>query len=257
VSDKSPIGVCRLCRKEAALRKSHFIPAAFYRPKGQEYTTRKQSGVTDMEVKIRLLCGDCEVLFNDSGESEVIKWIAPKAKQFPLYERIKLAIPILTLQNPDHYSGTTLGVNMDRFGYFALSVLWRSAVVEWPLPDGTMSSVIELGEHEELIRTFLLGESAFPVDTTVGVLVCTDQASREAWFTPSKIVDEAYVGMNVVGFLLRGVLFRIFMGKTVPRDFHDRHCCSTALKSIFKGDHSKKTLWAYSFLKGPPKMETK
>ena len=225
----SVTGTCALCHEEKPLRKSHFIPNAVYIPKKLEFTTRKARGVGGTHLKRWLLCTDCERRFDENGESEVLKWIAPKAKVFPLYERIRLALPLPGYDVPKPYSGRDLAVETDKFAYFALSILWRAAVCEWPMPDGTVTVPLELGSYQEPMREFLLGQTRLPVNVVVLVLVCTDETSRRAWYTPSRLAGAPF---DVVGFLLRGVLFRVFFGADVPNGL--RHaCCTSARKCLF------------------------
>ena len=55
------------------------MPAALYAADMNiVWSTQQASGVTPREVRGRLLCDDCEGRFNRYGESEVLRWIAPK-----------------------------------------------------------------------------------------------------------------------------------------------------------------------------------
>src|ERR1035441_6564584 len=84
-----PEGICPLCLdvKEKKLHKSHYMPAALY-PKRRklQYATRISTGPLQNQNQIKnpLLCFDCEQRFDQNGESEVLRWINPKGKRFPL-----------------------------------------------------------------------------------------------------------------------------------------------------------------------------
>ena len=90
------IGQCKLCLEQKQLQESHLMPDALYAhgKKGIQYATRSQSGQNPQHMKAHLLCSDCEQRFNQLGESEVLRWLAPKArKQFPLHDRLRVSLP--------------------------------------------------------------------------------------------------------------------------------------------------------------------
>jgi hypothetical protein len=69
-------------------------------------------------------------------------------------------------------------ITPERFAYFALSLVWRASH-GWPLPDGTRTTPLDLGEYAEPIRLYLLGEAPFPNHTYVALTACTDEKSRQ------------------------------------------------------------------------------
>jgi hypothetical protein len=99
---------------------------------------------------------------------------------------------------------------------------WRGAIHEWTLPDGTVTTLLNLGPHQETVRKFLVGETSFPHEVaSVIVLVCSDPESRSVWGLPSQ-VEEA--GCENYRFMARGVLFRVLLGETIPQVFRDSSC---------------------------------
>src|SRR5260221_16705 len=93
-----PSGICKLCREEKEFRLSHFMPAALYpkHVKTEMDFALPGGGVTKhgQEMTAYALCGECEMRFDQGGESEVLDAIAPKAiKKYPLNERLRLAVP--------------------------------------------------------------------------------------------------------------------------------------------------------------------
>lgn len=226
---------CRLCGAEEDLRQSHFIPAALYPKRLKlEYATRNATGVVKEQMKDPLLCTECEKRFDQNGESEVLRYIAPKSvKRFPLHERLHLALPReVEDDSVSRFAGDDVGLNMDKFAYFALSVVWRSAVHQWVQPDGNVPPPVQIGAFEEPIRIYLLGKAPLPPDTAVIVVVCSDKEARETWTTPSIHVEAMCLNFR---FLVRGVFFRVMMGRHLPQYFRDR-CCTSPRKCIFYGD---------------------
>jgi hypothetical protein len=225
-----------LCLKKGAeLLESHYMPAALYKAKKLEYGTRSGTGLVAEDIKSPLLCFDCEQRFDREGESEVLLHIAPKSlKRFPLHEKLRIALPRDSDASSSRFAGYDIGLDMDKFAYFALSVLWRAAVHQWVLFDGNAAPQIALGDFEEPMRLYLLGQAPLPPDTAVIVLVCSDNEARRIWTTPSTHVEAMCLNFR---FLVRGVLFRVMMGRHMPQYFRD-YSCTSARKCIFWGDMS-------------------
>jgi hypothetical protein len=221
------IGQCKLCLKQKQLQESHLMPSALYAPgkKGIQYATGSQSGQKPEHMKAHLLCSDCEQRFNRLGESEVLRWLAPKArKQFPLHDRLRVALPSGKIRQYSIYKGADVGVDTDKFAYFTLSIGWRRSIHEWLNLDGTPLSPWNLGAFGEQLRTFLVGEAEFPPDTAVMVLVCSDDHSRQFWTAPTGDVVCNCLGFE---FLARGVYFRALMGYHIHEtNARDVNCAS-------------------------------
>ena len=175
----------------------------------------------------------------------MLRWLAAKAPRkntFPLLDKLKGAPTLATLDTaPDLmvHSGPVVGIDMDKFAYFALSVLWRAAVHQWTLPDGTLTSPHDLGVYEEPIRKFLIEETPFPPETSVVVTVCTDLLSREHWITPMFGMEQ---GCMTFPFLALGVIFRVWLGSKIPEKIRRACCCSSPDKPIFSTHCDDKTL---------------
>jgi hypothetical protein len=223
------------------------VPAALYPDSiDLEFTTIMSSGRGGPEAKKYLLCLDCEQRFNRRGESEVLLWIAPKTlKAFPLHELLTKSSPRESTGAYARFSGNDIGVKMDPFAYFALSVLWRAAVTEWPLPDGRMTTPIDLGEYQERIRRFLIGETAFPSGVFVIVCVCVDLESQTVWYEPAPVQGVPY---KEYGFLIRGVYFRVHLGLHTPEDIQNRSCAGP-FKALHAINWERETLATHERLK--------
>jgi len=238
-----PTGTCPLCeRTDQPLQISHYMSGALYNPrhKRPEYVTRAGSFPVRKDIKARLLCRDCETTLNKGGESYVLNLIATKSRSFPLGEKLWLALPREVLDRSiSRFSGQDLGVDMDKFAYFAISVVWRGAVGQWNGADGTPLPQFALGGFEPPMREYLLGKTHLSPNTTVIVIVASDRESRRTWFVP---VCEVLDNCLNFRFLARGVFFRVMMGH-VPQYFRD-YCCTSPRKCIFYGDGEHRTLEA-------------
>jgi hypothetical protein len=228
---------CPLCTQHVEikdLRKSHFMPAALYRAGKHdlEYATRISSGKMIKHIKDLLLCKNCESLFDQNGESEVIFHVAPKAgHEFPLREKLRLALPRETSADLVRFAGSDLGIDMDKFAYFALSIVWRAAVHDWEMFDGTVRPRMAIGDFEPPIREYLLGKGKFPPDTAVIVIVCNDHEARRVWTTPTVHVEASCLNFR---FFVRGILFRVMMGYQMP-DYFREISCNSPRKCLFFG----------------------
>lgn len=223
-SSEPVFGLCKLCLKQEQLCESHLMPKALYAPgrKGIQYATRLQSGQNPEHLKAHLLCSDCEQRFNKLGEWEVLRWLAPKARnKFPLHERLRVALPCGNTPRLAVYEGSEVGVDAEKFAYFTISVAWRRSIHEWCGFDGTPLPQWNLGVFGEQMRTFLSGEAGFPPDTAIMVIVCSDEYTRQFWTAPSTDVVHNCLGFE---FIARGVYFRGLMGHHLHPDFHKVSC---------------------------------
>ena len=240
--------ICELCLKEKRLQKSHYIPAALY-PKNAKLEFHGRATVTRIvrHMKSPLLCFDCEQLLTQNGESEVLLRVAPKlAKKgtFPLHEKLRLALPREDHPELKRYAGYEVGLDMDKFAYFMLSLVWRGAVHAWPKPDGGFSTQLPLNEFTEPIRRYLLGEAPFPPNTSVIVIVCTDDLSRKMWIPPTDIWETGCLNFR---FHALGVFFRAMMGRNLPLFYRDASCTSP-YKWIAMGDCALRTQEVFDVL---------
>jgi len=201
---------------------------------------RERIITTSKQVKDYLLCSGCEDLFNKNGEKEVLKW-ACKEKQFPLGERLAVAMPHHQFGDATAFSGADIGINTDKFAYFALSVIWRAAVHQWDTPTGK-STVLYLGPPEDPIRRFLLGETGFPDEAAVVLTICADVYSQNAFFMPSRVLN--FQGMCFV-FLTLGLHFMVYIGRDAGRILHDVCCVRSPARLIYQRDCTKKTIEVY------------
>jgi hypothetical protein len=114
-TNREPVfGQCKLCLKQKQLHESHLIPKALYAhgKKGIQYATRSESGQNPEHLKAHLLCLACEQRFDRLGESEVLRWLAPKArKKFPLHDRLRVALPCGEIPPYSIYKGADVGLD--------------------------------------------------------------------------------------------------------------------------------------------------
>ena len=235
------LGTCKLCLKEANLLQSHLLPAALYGDKKKEYEVTTSAGTikTMIQMRHRLLCHECEQRFDRNGESHVLQAIAPKSrKRFPLHDRMRVAYARDNDQSVSRFFGPDFDLDMEKFAYFAISVVWRVAATRWMMPDGNLTQEVDLGTFQENMRRYLLGEVPLPSDMAVIVIVCSDRESRMRFFHPGGHVEAGCINFR---FLARGVLFRVMMGYQMWPYLRDNSCTSP-LKCIWYGDCKRRVI---------------
>jgi hypothetical protein len=249
-------GVCQLCRQLGQLRKSHFLPAALWRGARDRtlanpnpvVVTKRASMTTSKQLQQYLLCERCEARFDQNGERYALSWIRPTGiakKEFPLLDRLNLALEYWSFPGVHVYSGKQIGIETEKFAYFALSILWRASVDAWRFPDGRSSKQAELGSFDLPIRKFLLSEGSFPRGIVVVLTVCTDVESRGTFYPPALRKDGPF---PAYGLLTQGVHFDILLADGGSPALQDICCVGSAQKLIFSRDRSVDAFESFSYL---------
>jgi hypothetical protein len=210
------MGICKLCLKRRNLRDSHLIPKAMFKYVRDANVragwknpdpiaiVKAVTSPTSKQVSHYVLCDKCEDRFNKNGENWMLKQVW-KSTSFRLLDRLNVAHPLLPFQGAVSFSGTSVGFDMDKLGYFALSVFWRASVRAWNLPFGGKTTKLNLGSAKRDIRRFLVGKGAVPQDIALIVTVCTDQESKGVIMTPGRRHGNFYGLSGVAEASGRGV----------------------------------------------------
>jgi hypothetical protein len=164
--------------------------------------------------------------------------------EFPLLNRLKLAIPDSERPDQAAYSGTACGIDTAKLAHFGAGVLWRASLRCWPIGT-TETTTVDLVPYQEAVRKFLLGEESFPADGTAIVTICTDFESQGCFFPPCSIRDGVVSGYAL---LVLGVYFRFFFGPDVPSEFQQFCCVHSTRERIIVADHSKQSQHSYGHL---------
>lgn len=186
----APVGVCKLCLQTRVLQDSHMMPKALYRlsrwegmPNPNPMVLSERGRIqTSKQIKDYVLCHDCEQRFSQNGENYALGQVHLKGR-FPLLQTLQSSKQRTSGGFTFHYDVLTLGVKKEKLAYFALSVFWRASAHIWHR-DKTIP-VIQLGKHEEQIRTYLSGISPFPTSVALMLYVCTDPYSQNTFYEPS------------------------------------------------------------------------
>jgi hypothetical protein len=206
---------------------------------------RRFARTTSKQVADYLLCASCEDLFNKNGEHWILRQVW-NGRRFPLLDRLSVAVPHYSFPDVLAFSGTSVGVDTDKLGYFALSVLWRAAVHIWKTPFGGKTTQLDLGPSEEPIRRYLLGQLQLPNDIVVMVHVCTDRESRGSFYLPCRVVGSSIPSF---GFMALGLFVRIYIGPTIPPTIREFCCVNSEKRLIFQRNCVEKIMDAFQRLR--------
>ncbi|MBV9760170.1 MAG: hypothetical protein JO340_06375 [Acidobacteriaceae bacterium] len=188
-------------------------------------------------MKQVLLCRECEERFSENGESHVLGLIGSKRKQFSLNERMRLGFARDSDSFSKRFFAPDFGIDVDKFSYFAISVVWRAAVIQWLMEDGTYTQKVSLGDFQEDMRRYLIGETTLPSDMAVIVIVCSDATSRQGFTYPTGFVEANCINFR---FLARGIVFRLLIGYGMT-GFLKQAACTSTIKPIWYGNCESRT----------------
>jgi hypothetical protein len=132
-------------------------------------------------------------------------------------------------------------VDTTKLGYFALSILWRAAIHEWPTPYGD-ATPLSLGPYREILRKYLMGESPFPKSVALLVTVCTDAYSQQTLYDPYPRKTKKYLPYRIYDFLVCGIHFRINIGNAMPSELRGLCCVSGTDRWIVVEDKEDETV---------------
>jgi hypothetical protein len=232
--------VCKLCLMDRRLLKSHLMPRAAYRSlRGVLVKNPNPIAITDktmvrtcFQMSDYLLCAPCEARFDRNGERWVMPRIA-KSTGFRLRDTLSKAAPEEISPGSSAYACSTIPeIDVEKLTYFAMSIFWRAAAHTWKYPYGG-SVHIDLGSYRERIRTWLLGESTFPIN--VGLTVAIDPENRDTFSlcTPFLVQRAPY---HAFIFYAPGIEFVLWVGRAVPVSIRKACIYSSALHPIFMTD---------------------
>ena len=153
------LGICKLCDQLKPLQNSHILPEFVFRPVYDITHTAVQIDI-DQGKKLkqqigfreRLLCEDCEKIFNKWEDYFSRIWFLPTQRLRPLLlDDIIVTIP---------------GIDYSIFKLFHLSIIWRAGISSL-----AKFKNVTLGTQEEKIRKRLLSNDPGDPDeyTMIGV----------------------------------------------------------------------------------------
>jgi hypothetical protein len=239
-------GTCKLCLKEADLQDSHYLGHALYRlsrADGQNPILLSPNLITQDQKQITdyLLCWDCEQRFSRMGEEYTMRLVDRGDAGFKMMDLVR-ANPWnrWTAGEYTMYSGASMGIDTDKLAYYALSVIWRGTHV-WPTFKNRATGGLELGDHEERIRRYLVGTDPYPPDVIVKVSASCGSDSQDAIDFPRPNPEQTDAAAFT--FTTRGIWFDVVVGDPLPAYMYDHCCVRSPAKPIFVGDFDRFVLY--------------
>jgi hypothetical protein len=210
--------ICALCHNPRPLLDSHFLPAAVYKnlldPTGPIKNMIVSNGTTASErsdqVSQPLLCQECEILFQQGGESWVLARRLMPDGSFVLRDILRASPPARTTPKGElvYEAASIPGVNPEQLVYFAASIFWRGAVADWDLPTGKYPKLGISPELIEALRKYLLGEQPLPPDVVILLHISAAAQPTQTAFPPYPVSGDG-VGFH---FYIPGMLFTLIRG---------------------------------------------
>lgn len=241
---------CRLCGAEAKLRLSHIVPRWAFRrlvrmqpPDSPASPVRVENGVAVYDPRQsseRMLCHDCEQRIG-IDENYVASIVMQEDNTFPARDTAARHI----LSADGRYAVCDAGsLDVDRMGYFALSVIWRASVSR---QDEYAS--VNLGlVYSELFSDFLLGRGPFPTRTQVVAEVFSKDVRPGVESRPRR--DRMVIppfghkqqGYHVHSFCTFGMRFYVLVGGRIPADVEDVYLIGKRRLLLSHGDDFLRTV---------------
>jgi len=225
----TPLTLCGLCREPKELKDSHLLPAAVYklsrtptagRDPNPVVVTQNKALTSSKHVSSLFLCEDCEQRFSDNGECHILAQCARPNGQFNLRKLLQAAIPVVDTEKFKIYDVKPfLDSKVDQYLYFAASVFWRASAHSWKMGNEPVGQISLGTEYQEQFRLYLLGQTPFPQNARIVVHVSSETQPdlMTTVFPCTTRVDGVYRHK----FYIPGLLFILFLGEDVPRQFDD------------------------------------
>jgi len=196
---------------------------------------------TDRQVQDYVFCRSCESRFDKGGEDYVMRLIN-RDNEFRLLNMIPASRHSGRVGEFTVYRADDMSLDTRALAYFALSVIWRGSVHRWPL-EGARLALLDLGNHQERIRGFLLGQEPLPDNLCVKISVATDWASQDCSLFPRPNPDQKDAA--ALTFMTRGIWFDVVIGNPLPAYAYNYCCVRGSDKPIFVGDFDRFVTWEF------------
>lgn len=186
-------------------------------------TIQKNEQVSDY-----VLCPICEQRFSQQGEEWVLAHCFRDGKGFKLHDLVVATQPLMGDQFRIYSGATIPQIDVEKLVYFGASVIWRGSIHTWKAGRDYVSSP-KLGRtYNEQLRSYLLGQAAFPADAVVWVSLIPDPNIWNQFTFPYGGKQQIYWQYR---FSFLGITFQLFVGKRL--DSRIRRMCSLRSPEMF------------------------
>lgn len=210
-------GICKLCLKDKLLVNSHLMARGLYdycRPPDGDPILLSSNVIMQSSRQLQhpLLCMDCDGSLSRDGEDWILPLLATIEGAFPFFTILQRIPPDITDGDSKLYAASrNPEINVSKLMHFAMGVFWKAAVHSWS-GSQTARPLIELGEHTESVRTFLLGQSPFPRDLVLTIGVSSPPVKMISFHHPYRGSETAYHSFL---FYVPGIEFALLVGRRI------------------------------------------
>jgi hypothetical protein len=219
-----PVGKCPMCLQDKELRDSHLMSKGLYKlihPRGYAPVSVSEKSMypTTKQTSDYMLCGDCEQLLGNGGETWVLPRLARANGDFKLYDSLVKMPPELDTSEITVY-GTTANPEIDRekLIHFGLGYFYKASIHTWGREHTT--ALIELGEGTEGLRKYLLEQGEFPQNMALVVFVLPKPVTLIAITEPIRSVNANCARYH---FYVPGMFFNLCVADDVQEQY--KHLC--------------------------------
>ena len=211
------MGNCALCGKYETLIDSHFMPAALYQElndpagpiKNMIVATRKGTFQSPEQFHMPLMCQACEIRFQQGGENWVLAVRYRSNGSFPLRDSLQRTTPIESNGATSVFDARSItGIEVDRLLYFAASIFWRAGIAHWTTKFADAPKIDLRPEIMTKFAHYLLGNGAFPGETSLNVCVASDAQPQRIMISPIKAQETPFVRYEAH---IPGMMFELFI----------------------------------------------
>jgi hypothetical protein len=215
---------CALCLQEKPLLDSHFIPAAIYKNLIDPAGTIKNMIATNLsvaseeskQIKQPLLCQECEIRFQQGGESWVLGRRLMPNGTFLLRDLLRQTTPTGTRDGAVFFTLDGIAsIEPEKLLYFAASIFWRAAVTDWETPLGHYSKIAIEPSTVEGLRRYLLGTEPFPAVASIVAIISAADDPADVTTLPG--VAPEGTGYQQFDWIMPGIGFTFLIGEKVPQ----------------------------------------
>jgi hypothetical protein len=236
---------CPMCLQTGPAVSSHLYPAALYNYcRNAEHVSPVMVGGgiimhTDRQMQHPLLCLECEDILNKGGETWTNPRLATVNKTFPLFDILAKYPAAYEHEAGGLYSAAeNPEIHVEKLTHFAIGIFWKAAVHSWKAKE--KEPLIELGPYAETIRVWLRGESKFPKNVHLGVVLSRPDRALVALHGPVEAESKKWRT-----FLLHvpGVAFTLSVGRLISPEMRMNCFHENPNHPVFVSDEVTDAVW--------------
>jgi len=240
-----PIQKCPMCLQMKKVVSSHLHPAALYaycRNADDESPMRVGDGVvfqTDRQLQAYLLCLDCEDILNKGGETWVNPKLATIQKTFPLYDILMKRPAALEDETGGvYFASENPEIDVEKLTHCAMGIFWKASVHSWKAKE--RNPLIQLGPYSDKFRIWLRGESDFPKNVCLGVLLARPERALIVLGGPTERKSKRW---RTFTLNVPGIVFTLSVGKLIEPEMRTTCFHESPTHPVFVSDEVMGVMW--------------